>query len=214
VLDLGCGRGFLANILSLEGVPVRAVDAQAHPSWSLYDAMNAPLVLEARELSVETLTELVVSETQSAALLKEPQVLWLVGNRSDELTPWLLWVLAWLTVSSSSSSSVQCFLLLLPCCAWDFGARYRGSYMDYMRYLQKESVALGLTCERGVLSELASEKNVVMRMSGGALKSEGELLRVRLACTQRRQRVAGDGIILTAKKESGKYHEGVSNGGY
>ncbi len=191
VLDLGCGRGFLAFVLASEGLAVRAVDAHAHASWPLFAEVpdvRARLRLDASTLTVPALVALVTQEAQTAAQCGA--ALWLVGNRSDELTPWLPWVLATLAVPVSAA------LVLVPCCPWDYGARYPAAYAAYLPYLEAEAKALGLSCARGVLAELASDKNSVFLMHA---RPETRDEAARAAGAERRARVSEDGAIWQGK---------------
>lgn len=64
-----------------------------------------------------------------------PGVDWIIGNHSDELTPWIPVIAA--------RSSYECRFFLLPCCAYEFdGAKYRrcnaseSQYSEYMSYVK------------------------------------------------------------------------------
>ena len=71
---------------------------------------------------------------------------WLIGNHSDELTPWIPVIAA--------RSSYKCRFFLLPCCAYEFdGRKYqrdsasRSQYSDYMLYVQKIGEKCGFKIE-------------------------------------------------------------------
>lgn len=71
-----------------------------------------------------------------------PQTDWLIGNHSDELTPWIPVIAA--------RSSYKCRFFLLPCCAYEFdGKKYQresattSQYFDYMHYIQEVSEKCG-----------------------------------------------------------------------
>jgi len=60
---------------------------------------------------------------------------WIIGNHSDELTPWIPVIAA--------RSSYECRFFLLPCCAYEFdGSKYRrcnaaeSQYSEYMSYVR------------------------------------------------------------------------------
>lgn len=64
-----------------------------------------------------------------------PGVDWIIGNHSDELTPWIPVIAA--------RSSYECRFFLLPCCAHEFdGSKYRrcnaaeSQYSEYMSYIK------------------------------------------------------------------------------
>ncbi|ELW62781.1 putative tRNA (uracil-O(2)-)-methyltransferase [Tupaia chinensis] len=69
-----------------------------------------------------------------------PDVDWLIGNHSDELTPWIPVIAA--------RSSYKCRFFVLPCCFFDFVGRYhrrqssRTQYREYLDFIRE----VGLTC--------------------------------------------------------------------
>lgn len=63
-----------------------------------------------------------------------PEADWLIGNHSDELTPWIPVI--------ASLSSYKCNYFLLPCCSYELnGQKYqrqnasKSQYMDYLDYI-------------------------------------------------------------------------------
>lgn len=71
-----------------------------------------------------------------------PEVDWLIGNHSDELTPWVPVIAA--------RSSYKCRFFLLPCCAYEFdGKKYQrensdiSQYYEYMNYIQNLATKCG-----------------------------------------------------------------------
>lgn len=65
-----------------------------------------------------------------------PNVDWIIGNHSDELTPWIPLI--------TFKSSYKTNLFLLPCCTYDFnGKKYnrvqfsKSQYGDYLDYVQE-----------------------------------------------------------------------------
>jgi tRNASer (uridine44-2'-O)-methyltransferase len=67
---------------------------------------------------------------------KFPNVDWIIGNHSDELSPWVPVI--------ASRSNYSCKFFLLPCCPFEFnGSRYQrqdsslSQYHDYLKYLEK-----------------------------------------------------------------------------
>ena len=76
-----------------------------------------------------------------------PDTEWLIGNHSDELTPWIPVIAA--------RSSYNCRFFLLPCCCYEFsGQKYQrensavSQYEDYLRYIYKLCVSCGFITER------------------------------------------------------------------
>ncbi|XP_011496679.1 PREDICTED: probable tRNA (uracil-O(2)-)-methyltransferase isoform X2 [Ceratosolen solmsi marchali] len=117
-LDLGCGNGLLVHILSNEGHRGFGIDLRKRKIWDLYPKTT--------KLEVQTIIP------SSKSLF--PETDWLIGNHSDELTPWIPVIAA--------RSSYKCRFFLLPCCAYEFnGKKYqRGNtassqYSDYMKYI-------------------------------------------------------------------------------
>ncbi|XP_058797355.1 probable tRNA (uracil-O(2)-)-methyltransferase [Phymastichus coffea] len=118
-LDLGCGNGLLVHILNCEGYHGLGVDLRRRKIWDLYP--------ETTKLEVCT----IIPSSKSLY----PRIDWLIGNHSDELTPWIPVIAA--------RSSYKCRFFLLPCCAYDFdGKKYQrensdtSQYFEYMNYVQ------------------------------------------------------------------------------
>lgn len=75
-----------------------------------------------------------------------PEADWLIGNHSDELTPWIPVIAA--------RSSTKCNFFLLPCCCYEFnGSKYQRSnssisqYQEYMGYVKNISEICGFNTE-------------------------------------------------------------------
>lgn len=67
-----------------------------------------------------------------------PNIDWIIGNHSDELSPWIAVV--------ASKSSYNCKYFLLPCCAFEFSGKKfserckdKSLYMSYMDFLMRIS---------------------------------------------------------------------------
>ncbi|KAJ8683055.1 hypothetical protein QAD02_018847 [Eretmocerus hayati] len=124
-LDLGCGNGLLVHILNSEGHPGMGIDLRRRKIWDLYP--------ESTKLEVQTIIP------SSKSLF--PEIDWLIGNHSDELTPWIPVIAA--------RSSYKCRFFLLPCCFFEFdGRKYQrdrahSQYFEYMGYIQKISETCG-----------------------------------------------------------------------
>ncbi|XP_011870836.1 PREDICTED: probable tRNA (uracil-O(2)-)-methyltransferase [Vollenhovia emeryi] len=118
-VDLGCGNGLLVHILSSEGHRGTGIDLRRRKIWDLFP--------EGTRLQVGT----IVPSSDTVF----PGVDWVIGNHSDELTPWIPVIAA--------RSSYECRFFLLPCCAYEFdGSKYRrriaseSQYSDYMSYVR------------------------------------------------------------------------------
>uniref|UniRef100_A0A8D0MTL4 tRNA (uracil-O(2)-)-methyltransferase n=1 Tax=Sus scrofa TaxID=9823 RepID=A0A8D0MTL4_PIG len=79
-VDLGCGNGLLVHILSSEGHPGRGIDVRRRNIWDMYGPETH-------------LEEWAVTPNDQTLF---PDVDWLIGNHSDELTPWIPVIAAWI----------------------------------------------------------------------------------------------------------------------
>lgn len=129
-IDIGCGNGLLVYILSSEGHKGYGVDIRKRDIWDVYPSTT---VLEAKTI---------VPSDQSLF----PDYDWLIGNHSDELSPWI--------PVMSALSSYQSRFFLLPCCAFEFsGAKYqrragaKSQYADFLDYLQRINDACGFVAQ-------------------------------------------------------------------
>lgn len=79
-----------------------------------------------------------ISVDPSSPECKFPEADWIIGNHSDELSPWIPVI--------ASRSNYNCKFFLLPCCPFEFnGSRYQrqdssvSQYHDYLKYLEETS---------------------------------------------------------------------------
>lgn len=124
--DLGCGNGLLVYILTAEGHTGFGMDVRKRNIWQRY-----PIPVDLRE-------EPIVPSAR--ALL--PDIDWIIGNHSDELSIWIPVLTA--------RSSYNCRFFLLPCCAYNFdGQKYqrrssnRSQYEDFIFYVKEVSEVCG-----------------------------------------------------------------------
>ncbi|KAJ8950412.1 hypothetical protein NQ318_003688 [Aromia moschata] len=117
-VDCGCGNGLLVFILNQEGYQGYGVDVRRRPTWDIYPKET--------RLEVGTIT--------SSSVF--PDSTWIIGNHSDELTPWIP------IMALRSSPNTNFFVL--PCCPYDFsGQKYIrtntsvSQYSDYFAYIRK-----------------------------------------------------------------------------
>ncbi|XP_013383420.1 probable tRNA (uracil-O(2)-)-methyltransferase [Lingula anatina] len=116
--DLGCGNGLLVHILRQEGHPGFGIDVRKRNIWDMYgdsiDLREAPIIPSDTNL---------FSNTD-----------WLIGNHSDELTPWIP------VMAARSSYNTRFFVL--PCCHHDFDSKFSGknagesqyrTYLDFIK---------------------------------------------------------------------------------
>lgn len=119
-VDLGCGNGLLVYILCSEGHFGKGLDVRKRGIWDMYPNFV--------KLEVETIIP------SKNYILKDTD--WIIGNHSDELTPWIPVIAA--------NSSYDCKFFLLPCCAYEFdGQKYqrqnssKSQYNEYLEYVKE-----------------------------------------------------------------------------
>ncbi|NXY85073.1 TRM44 methyltransferase, partial [Alcedo cyanopectus] len=140
-VDLGCGNGLLVHILNNEGHSGRGIDVRRRKIWDMYGP--------------ETHLE------ESPILPGDDQLFpdtdWLIGNHSDELTPWIPVIAA--------RSSYSCCYFVLPCCFFDFHGKYRRrqsqktQYREYLDFIAQVGSVCGFHVEEDCL-RIPSTKRV------------------------------------------------------
>ncbi|KAJ8312403.1 hypothetical protein KUTeg_009776 [Tegillarca granosa] len=86
-----------------------------------------------------------------------PDYDWLVGNHSDELTPWI--------PVMAARSSYQCRYFVLPCCHFDFDKKFNqkqpgvSNYRSYLNFVQEVGHICGFNVEEDTL-RIPSTKRV------------------------------------------------------
>ncbi|XP_068926681.1 probable tRNA (uracil-O(2)-)-methyltransferase isoform X2 [Petaurus breviceps papuanus] len=142
-VDLGCGNGLLVHILSNEGHPGRGIDVRRRKIWSMYGPQTQ-------------LEEGAVRPNDSYLF---PDVDWLIGNHSDELTPWIPVIAA--------RSSYSCCYFVLPCCFFDFAGKYsrrqskKTQYREYLDFIKEVGFTCGFHVEEDCL-RIPSTKRVCL----------------------------------------------------
>ncbi len=106
-IDCGCGNGFLVYILICEGHPGIGIDLQRRKIWDRYPE-NVRKALRHEEIEPECFTP--------------GEYDWIVGNHSDELTPWLPIFAARAQRGGAGPVAVP-KLFVLPCCFFDFDGK-------------------------------------------------------------------------------------------
>ncbi|XP_060102143.1 probable tRNA (uracil-O(2)-)-methyltransferase isoform X2 [Heteronotia binoei] len=140
-VDLGCGNGLLVHILSSEGHPGKGIDVRRRKIWSMYGPQTH---LEECEISPNDLY---------------PDADWLIGNHSDELTPWIPVIAA--------RSSYSCCYFVLPCCFFDFNGKYnrrqsqKTQYREYLDFVTEVGLVCGFNVEEDCL-RIPSTKRVCL----------------------------------------------------
>ncbi len=134
-VDLGCGNGLLVYLLTQEGFPGVGLDLRKRKIWQFFR---------------ENGTDLRVETIQGKADDCFQEYDWLIGNHSDELTPWIP-VMARLSRSK---------FFLLPCCPFDFYAKFQRSggdgqqkstYRDYLDFVANVGQKCGFKMEEDKL---------------------------------------------------------------
>lgn len=142
-VDLGCGNGLLVHILTNEGHPGRGIDVRRRKIWDMYGPQT---LLEEKAI------------TPSESFLF-PGTDWLIGNHSDELTPWIPVIAA--------RSSYSCCYFVLPCCFFDFYGKYqrrqckKSQYKEYIDFIAEVSQVCGFSTEEDCL-RIPSTKRVCL----------------------------------------------------
>ncbi|XP_068612179.1 probable tRNA (uracil-O(2)-)-methyltransferase [Brachionichthys hirsutus] len=132
-VDLGCGNGLLVHILSNEGHSGKGIDVRKRKIWDMYGPQT---LLEEKAI------------TPSESFLF-PGTDWLIGNHSDELTPWIPFIAA--------RSSYSCRFFVLPCCFFDFYGKYqrrqsgKPQYREYVDFIAEVGQACGFSAEEDCL---------------------------------------------------------------
>nr|XP_057924818.1 probable tRNA (uracil-O(2)-)-methyltransferase [Doryrhamphus excisus] len=142
-VDLGCGNGLLVHILVKEGHPGKGIDVRKRRIWDMYD-------------SDTLLEEQAITPSESFLF---PDTDWLIGNHSDELTPWIPVIAA--------RSSYSCRYFVLPCCFFDFFGKYqrrhsqKSQYKEYIDFIADVSRVSGFDTQVDCL-RIPSTKRVCL----------------------------------------------------
>ncbi|XP_044151759.1 probable tRNA (uracil-O(2)-)-methyltransferase isoform X2 [Bufo gargarizans] len=142
-VDLGCGNGLLVHILSNEEHPGRGIDVRRRKIWDMYGSRT---ILE----------ESAITPSDNYLF---PDTDWIIGNHSDELTPWLPVIAA--------RSSYSCRFFVLPCCFFSFYGKYnrksskKTQYREYLDFVTEVGTRCGFVVEEDCL-RIPSTKRVCL----------------------------------------------------
>lgn len=143
---MGCGNGLLVYILIQEGYRGYGYDIRCRKLWSLYPAN---VTSHLYEQAIEPFKFSLPSEVD-----------WLIGNHSDELSPWLP------VLAATCHNNINYFLL--PCCAFEFsGNKFQrrnssiSGYRDFCDYAEKISDVCGFKTEKDRL-KIPSTKRLAL----------------------------------------------------
>lgn len=143
-VDLGCGNGLLVYILSQEGHSGYGIDLRKRKIWDQF-----PPGTDLRE------TAIIPSDENLF-----PEVDWIIGNHSDELSPWIPVI--------SARSSFRSKYFLLPCCAFEFsGAKFqkkanKSQYESFIDYLLIVSEVCGFADTKMDRLKIPSTKRICL----------------------------------------------------
>ncbi|XP_049848876.1 probable tRNA (uracil-O(2)-)-methyltransferase, partial [Schistocerca gregaria] len=123
-VDLGCGNGFLVNILANEGYTGYGIDLAKRKIWENYSPEVTLL-----QKSLDPLNDSFEQD-------------WIIANHPDELTPWIPMI--------ASRKNNKFFIL--PCCEYDFSSKYSAKgnipkYASYLLYIKKIATICGYDVE-------------------------------------------------------------------
>ena len=151
-VDLGCGNGFLTHLLTVQGHVGCGIDRQRRKIWDIYGG-DTSARLQQEDIDPETCVY--------------PGVDWVIGNHSDELTPWLP------KIARRCGRNTRYFVI--PCCFWDFTRRYtkkahkQTRYETYLNFIRECGQREGFTVFTEAL-RIPSTKNMAQV---GVLEGEG-----------------------------------------
>ena len=132
-IDVGCGNGLLVYLLNKEGFSGIGIDVKSRNIWSTLFS------------NCEFKEEFFDPKDWKSYL----DFNWLIGNHSDELTPWLAFV--------STMISYECSFFVLPCCTWNFTEKYSRQnqklsiYQCYLNHIEQVISEFGFCYERDVM---------------------------------------------------------------
>lgn len=146
--DLGCGNGLLVYILTEEGHRGYGIDLRKRRIWDRFPKTDL------REIAIVPSDDSLFADVD-----------WIIGNHSDELSPWIP------VISARSSFDSKYFLL--PCCSFEFsGAKYqrkggtKSQYLSFVDYLLTVSEACGFASTKLDRLKIPSTKRICIIGTG------------------------------------------------
>ncbi|XP_048826268.1 probable tRNA (uracil-O(2)-)-methyltransferase isoform X1 [Brienomyrus brachyistius] len=194
-VDLGCGNGLLVHILCNEGHPGRGLDVRRRKIWDMYGPQ----------------TQLEESAIIPSDGFLFPEADWLIGNHSDELTPWIPVI--------SSRSSYSCRFFVIPCCFFDFSGKYQrrrcrvSQYREYIDFVSEVGSVCGFQVEEDCL-RIPSTKRVCLigRTRSYEQHKEAQIEARRSCFISSRAGVSANDAPAVDQPEPGEYGEGLGWG--
>lgn len=144
-IDVGCGNGLLVHILNDQGYSGYGVDMRRRKIWDLF--------------SQTSLVEKTIDPKSD--IFDDCDCI--IGNHSDELSPWL----PYLALKTSNKLDKKCHVMLIPCCLFDFNSKFElkqkneSRYDTYLNYLEKIFISFGLKVYRDKL-RIPSTRNICL----------------------------------------------------
>ncbi|TKR67428.1 hypothetical protein L596_023583 [Steinernema carpocapsae] len=161
-VDVGCGNGLLVKLLKEEGITGVGVDIRKRNIWDEFIAQGVQLC----EASLDP---------QTASGMPEGAD-YLIGNHSDELTPWI----------PIMAAKLKCSFFLLPCCPFDFYCKYskvkgasgESQYVSYMAYIRSIITKLGFEFKEDRLRIPSTKRHAFIATipSGGLPENIDEII--------------------------------------
>lgn len=153
--DLGCGNGLLVYILQQEGFHGYGYDIRARKLWSQFPSS----------------TNLIEEPIDPLKFKLPSEVNWLIGNHSDELSPWL--------PVCAALAAYEMNYFLLPCCAYEFsGLKFHrrntgiSVYQDFMLYAGEISQKCGFDTLQDRLKIPSTKRKALLGISRSYSKSQ------------------------------------------
>ncbi|XP_030193956.1 putative tRNA (uracil-O(2)-)-methyltransferase [Gadus morhua] len=203
-VDLGCGNGLLVHILSNEGHPGKGIDVRRRKIWDMYGPQTC---LEEKAI------------TPGEGFLF-PATDWLIGNHSDELTPWI--------PVMAARSSFACRYFVLPCCFFDFYGKFQrrrcgtSQYKEYIDYIAEVSRASGFHTDEDCLRIPSTKRVCLVGKSRSYAPCDAEQAEERRASyiqSRRSSSGSGSGSVVpprppsVADGDGGDHDDGGGGGG-
>lgn len=147
-LDAGCGNALFGWILAQQGYNYIGIDVVRRKIWdrwleSIPEGVNFIL-------SEKPLTDLESFKSEFG----NENINWIIGNHSDELTPWL----------SVLAKTLNCNFLLIPCCSFDFNGKkfdkQQPNFKDYSTSIHRPP------CNSTHFQYLAYVKSIALELCG------------------------------------------------
>ncbi|KAK9700618.1 putative AdoMet-dependent methyltransferase [Popillia japonica] len=137
-----------------EGYDGYGIDVRKRKIWDIYPST----------------TKLLVKTIFPSSTSLFPDTDWIIGNHSDELTPWIPVI--------AMRSSYKTNFFLLPCCSYEFsGVKYarintsKSQYIDYLNYVQDICQMCRFIVKKDKL-RIPSTKNICIVSYGRSYESE------------------------------------------